>query len=54
MKKCLSMEDAERCVMHHLMQSPYHELSDHEAADTMRYSRCIEEWDEDNTVGHQP
>ena len=54
MNKCLSMEDAERCVMHHLMKSPYHELSEQEAEGTMRHSSCIEEWEEEKTVDHQP
>ena len=45
-RKCLSLEEAERAVKHHLMNSPYHELSEQEAEQALLNSNCIESWEE--------
>ena len=40
------MEEAERVVKHHLMNSPYHELSEQEAELALLNNNCIESWEE--------
>jgi len=40
------LEEAERAVKHHLMNSPYHELSEQEAEQALLNSNCIESWEE--------
>ena len=42
----MSLEEAERVVKHHLMNSPYHNLSEQEAEQTLLNSNCIDSWEE--------